>query len=147
MSDDCKCLEETKAGCWWVTLSGQEWLEGVSYWVSTFREGISMEVTFESAAEWREGDNHVETWGGDSRCKSPEVGVNWCDWGRQRWNEGGRAWLRRSSWPWEGVDLRAGVGRVFSEAFPTICSLISLTALTSCVFKLHFNVYLGSDIQ
>lgn len=67
--------------------------------------------------------------------------------------EGGRGGMRESGldcegpWPWEGVGLRAGVGRVFSEAFPTICSLISLTALTSCVFKLHFNVCLGSDIQ
>lgn len=45
------------------------------------------------------------------------------------------------------VGISVMVGTVFSKAFQTICSLISLMTLTSCVFKLHFKVYLCSDIQ
>lgn len=32
----------------------------------------------------------LEKWGGDGKCKSPEMLVNWLDSGRQRGNEGGR---------------------------------------------------------
>lgn len=39
------------------------------------------------------------------------------------------------------------VGKVLSQAFQTLCSLISLTTLTSCMFKLHVRVCLCSDIK
>lgn len=65
-----------------VSVSERKGLEGVSYLVRTFREVISVEVTFESAPERWKGDSHLENWGGDSKCNSPEVGMNWYNSGR-----------------------------------------------------------------
>lgn len=115
--------------------------------VRIFREGISMEVTFESAPEWW-GDSHVDYLGGDSKCKSPEMGVNWCDSGRQRCKDGGQAWPQRSCWPWSAAGrCKCRCLEVFSEAFQISYSLVSLTIVKSYVFRLHFNVCLCSDIQ
>ena len=58
-----------------------------SFKARMFREGISVEVTFESAPEWW-GDSHGKNWGGDSKYKCPGRRVNWCDSGKQRCNDG-----------------------------------------------------------
>lgn len=111
-----------------------------------FREDSSTEVTFESAVEWWEGDSRVDNWGRDSKCQSPEV-VGWTgviQEGRDVMGEGGLTAevLLAAVYP-----VSVGVGKVFSKAFQTMCSLISLTTLTSCMFKLHFKAYLCSDLQ
>lgn len=103
---NCKCNEEIKVRWWWVTLSGWERLEEVSSLVRMFPEGIFMEVTFESALGWWEGNSHVEKWGGDSKWKNSEV-IS------ELMRLGEADLTAEVLLPWLGV----GVGKVISEAF------------------------------
>ena len=77
-------MKKTEARWWWdldLDLSPVwERLEEVNCLIRMFPEGISMEVMFELALGWWEGNSH---WKNDSKCKNPEVLVNWWDSGTE----------------------------------------------------------------
>lgn len=135
MSGSCKCYGEIGARLWWVTLSRSDCSEKASLWRWHLNQHQMM------------GRRPCENWGSDGKRKSPAIGVNWCDSGRQTCKDEGQDWPPRCG-PWSGVSrcMCKYIKGVFWGFLNNL--LLSITSYFDiCMFKLHFNVYLYSDVQ